>query len=58
MRLQLNDNDTEKFYQESYRRRRVRPFRVSVIYKFGDSNFKLFKRNGGRDGMEEGGYGM
>ena len=50
--------DTDNFYQETYRRRRVRSFRVSISYKFGDSNFKLFKRNGGREGMEDGGFDM
>lgn len=50
--------DTDNFYQETYRRRRVRSFRVSLSYKFGDSNFKLFKRNGDRDGMGDGGNDM
>lgn len=37
--------DTEDFYQETYRRRRVRSFRVSLSYKFGDSEFSLSRRN-------------
>jgi outer membrane receptor protein involved in Fe transport len=42
--------DTETFYQESYRRRSVRSFRVTFSYKFGDSDFSLFKK--GRDNEE------
>ncbi|MEO6187388.1 MAG: outer membrane beta-barrel family protein [Ginsengibacter sp.] len=38
--------DTESFYQESYRRWRTRSFKVTFSYKFGESNFSLFKRNG------------
>ncbi len=45
--------DTEAFYQDSYRRRNVRGFRATFTYKFGNSNFSLFKRrserNQGRD---------
>jgi outer membrane receptor protein involved in Fe transport len=42
--------DTETFYQDSYRRRNVRSFRVSFTYKFGKNDFKLFGReNGERD---------
>lgn len=37
--------DTETFYQESYRRRSVRRFRITFSYKFGDSEFSLFKRS-------------
>lgn len=49
--------DTENFYQETYRRRRVRSFRISFSYRFGDANFSLFKRNGGdRGGSGEGGF--
>ena len=40
--------DTEQFYQDSYRRWNVRNFRVTFSYKFGDTNFSLFK--GGRSG--------
>lgn len=45
--------DTPSFYQESYRRWRVRSFRVTFSYKFGNANFQLFKKNGG--GQENGG---
>ena len=38
--------DTENFYQDSYRRWNVRNFRLTFSYKFGNSNFSLFKRNG------------
>lgn len=45
--------DTEIFYQDSYRRRNVRSFRVSFTYKFGKNDFKLFGReNGERDNDE------
>ncbi|MDQ6761167.1 MAG: TonB-dependent receptor [Bacteroidota bacterium] len=37
--------DTENFYQESYSRRSVRSFRITFSYKFGDSEFSLFKKN-------------
>lgn len=33
--------DTEAFYQESYRRRNVRTFRLSFTYKFGKQDFSL-----------------
>lgn len=36
--------DTEAFYQESYRRRNVRSFRLNFIYKFGKDDFKIFGR--------------
>ncbi len=39
--------DTENFYQESYRRRNVRNFRITFSYKFGDADFTLGRRNGG-----------
>jgi outer membrane receptor protein involved in Fe transport len=42
--------NTETFYQESYRRWNVRNFRITFSYKFGNSDFSLFKRsrdNGG-----------
>ncbi len=42
--------DTETFYQESYRRWSVRRFRITFSYKFGDSEFSLFKK--GRDNRE------
>jgi outer membrane receptor protein involved in Fe transport len=41
--------DTENFYQDSYRRRNVRSFRLTFTYKFGNSNFSLFKRNNRTD---------
>lgn len=47
--------DTDNFYQETYRRRSVRSFRVSLSYKFGDANFSLFKKNGG-GGSGDNGY--
>jgi outer membrane receptor protein involved in Fe transport len=37
--------DTETFYQEAYSRRRTRDFRITFSYKFGDSEFSLFKRS-------------
>jgi hypothetical protein len=37
--------DTETFYQEAYRRRRTRDFRITFSYKFGDSEFSLFKKS-------------
>ncbi|MBK5272428.1 MAG: TonB-dependent receptor family protein, partial [Bacteroidia bacterium] len=36
--------DTEQFYQDSYRRRNVRNFRITFSYKFGDANFTLGRR--------------
>jgi hypothetical protein len=50
--------DTENFYQDSYRRRNVRNFRVTFTYKFGKADFNLFKRNNrnnGENNEEEGG---
>jgi len=44
--------DTERFYQDSYRRWRVRTFRISFTYKFGDAEFSLFKK-GNRGGDNE-----
>jgi outer membrane receptor protein involved in Fe transport len=40
-------NDTENFYQDSYRRWDVRSFRATFTYKFGKTDFQLFKRNNG-----------
>ncbi|HVZ55182.1 MAG TPA: TonB-dependent receptor [Chitinophagaceae bacterium] len=47
--------DTENFYQYSYGRWNVRSFRVVLSYKFGKSDFSLFKKNSGnnRGGEEE-----
>jgi hypothetical protein len=47
--------DTNNFYQESYRRRQVRGFRVTFTYRFGKSDFNIFKRNERRGEDEEGG---
>ena len=44
--------DTETFYQDSYRRWNVRNFRVTFTYKFGNSNFSLFKRRGERQSSD------
>ena len=45
--------DTKNFYQETYRRRRARSFRLTFSYKFGDSDFSLFKRNNGDNNGNE-----
>lgn len=37
--------DTERFYQDSYRRGNVRTFRLSFTYKFGDPNFTFNRRS-------------
>ncbi|HYO21084.1 MAG TPA: outer membrane beta-barrel protein [Flavisolibacter sp.] len=43
--------DTETFYQNSYRRRNVRGFRLTFTYKFGKDDFKVFGReDNNRDG--------
>lgn len=50
--------DTENFYQDSYRRRNVRNFRITFTYKFGKADFNLFKRNNrNHEGGEEEGAG-
>lgn len=36
--------DTEEFYQDSYSRWNVRTFRLTFSYRFGSSDFELFKR--------------
>jgi outer membrane receptor protein involved in Fe transport len=41
--------DTPTFYQETYSRWRVRSFRLTFSYKFGNSDFTLFKRNNSND---------
>lgn len=49
--------DTENFYQDSYRRRNVRSFRITFTYKFGKNDFNLFKKrgeNGNGEGMQGG----
>jgi hypothetical protein len=45
--------DTERFYQDSYRRRNVRGFRLTFSYRFGKSDFKLLRRDGGDNRSEE-----
>ncbi|HEY0356834.1 MAG TPA: outer membrane beta-barrel protein, partial [Flavisolibacter sp.] len=45
--------DTENFYQESFRRRNVRSFRVGFVYKFGKDNFNIFRRENERDNRDE-----
>lgn len=48
--------DTENFYQDFYRRRNVRSARITFTWKFGKSDFNLFKKergNGGDDMMRE-----
>ncbi|MDP4284503.1 MAG: TonB-dependent receptor [Bacteroidota bacterium] len=37
--------DTPSFYQEAYSRRWVRSFRITFSYKFGNSDFSLFRKN-------------
>ena len=45
--------DTEEFYQDAYRRWSARTFRITFSYRFGDSDFDLFrKRNNNRIIME------
>lgn len=52
--------DTPLLYQESYRRRDMRNFRITLTWKFGQQDASLFRRkqqqrrDGGGDGMEEG----
>ena len=45
--------DTDNFYQESYRRRNVRSFRITFTYKFGKDDFKLFRREGNNRGDDD-----
>jgi outer membrane receptor protein involved in Fe transport len=46
--------DTEDFYQDSYRRWSVRTFRVTFSYRFGDTDFDLFKkRNNNNNNMPD-----
>ncbi|MDX2045710.1 MAG: outer membrane beta-barrel family protein [Chitinophagaceae bacterium] len=45
--------DTDNFYQEGYRRWNVRTFRLTFTYKFGKSDFQLFKRNDNRENGDE-----
>ncbi|THU38019.1 TonB-dependent receptor [Niastella caeni] len=46
-------NDTENFYQDAYRRWDVRSFRATLAYKFGKTDFQLFKRSSGHEDHEE-----
>jgi len=39
-----NVYDTDAFYQESYRRRNVRSFRISFVYKFGKDDFNISRK--------------
>ena len=45
--------DTDRFYQDSYRRRNVRGFRITFSYRFGKSDFKLLRREGDREDRSE-----
>ncbi len=45
--------DTESFYQETFSRRRVRSFRLTFSYKFGNSEFSLFKKNGNSENRND-----
>ncbi|HET7115738.1 MAG TPA: outer membrane beta-barrel family protein, partial [Hanamia sp.] len=46
--------DTKNFYQESYSRWSVRSFRLTFSYKFGNSDFSLFKKNNSNDNNNDG----
>lgn len=46
--------DTDDFYQDSYNRWNVRTFRLTFSYKFGSSDFDLFKRRDNEGGGQEG----
>lgn len=37
--------DTDRFYQDAYRRWNVRTFRVTFSYRFGKADFSLLRRN-------------
>jgi len=41
----INIYDTDNFYQEAFRRRNVRNFRLTFTYRFGKADFNLFKKN-------------
>ncbi|WEK34791.1 MAG: TonB-dependent receptor [Candidatus Pseudobacter hemicellulosilyticus] len=45
--------DTETFYQDSYRRRNVRNFRITFAYKFGKTDFALFRKQRSEGGGRE-----
>jgi hypothetical protein len=40
--------DTENFYQDSYRRWRVRTYRLTFTYRFGNRDFQLFGKDNDR----------
>lgn len=44
--------DTPTFYQETYNRHRVRSFRLTFSYKFGSSDFSLFRQNNDNRGND------
>ena len=41
--------NTPTFYQESYNMRQVRSFRLTFSYKFGNSDFTVFRKNNDRE---------
>lgn len=45
--------DTEAFYQESYRRRNVRSFRISFVYKFGKDDFTISRRDDNNNNKDD-----
>lgn len=45
--------DTESFYQDSYRRWRVRSFRLTFTYKFGKSDFSLSNKKRDNEGGDD-----
>ena len=49
----INVYDTDNFYQESYRRRNVRTFRLTLTYKFGKQDFTLNRRSEDRGDRDE-----
>lgn len=49
--------DTDQFYQDSYRRWRVRGFRLTLSYRFGKNDLQLFKSRDGGGEDREGGEG-
>ncbi|MEO9005092.1 MAG: outer membrane beta-barrel protein [Ginsengibacter sp.] len=45
--------DTEIFYQETYSRRHERSYRLTFSYKFGNSEFSLFKKKDDNHGRND-----
>ena len=45
--------DTDAFYQDSFRRRNVRSFRINFTYKFGKDDFKISRREERNNDREE-----